>query len=127
MMLGPASLSGSNYAVARWKILLFQVAQINDPAYRELRALHAADLDPMRHSLSGFLTAWVGGPRDWFLENPGNCMMSLHAPIAVTRQTAEQWVDAMSHALRSCAVSPDLAAKIETAFAAMAANMVRSG
>ena len=70
-----------------------------DPAYRELRALHATDLDPMRHSLSGFLTAWLGGPRDWFVDNPGKCVMSLHGAIAVNAQTAQQWADAMQRAI----------------------------
>ena len=59
-----------------------------DPAYAELRALHAPDLGPMRHSLSGFLNAWAGGPRDWFEENPGKCMMSAHKGIAIAPATA---------------------------------------
>ena len=47
-----------------------------DPAYAALRALHAPDLAPMRASLTGFLTAWLGGPRDWFDQHPGACVMS---------------------------------------------------
>ena len=39
-----------------------------DPAYAGLRAMHAEDLAPMRQSLTGFLTGWSGGPRDWFAE-----------------------------------------------------------
>ena len=70
-----------------------------DPAYAELRALHAPDLGPMRHSLSGFLNAWAGGPRDWFEENPGKCMMSAHAGFAINRATAGQWSAAMRRAI----------------------------
>ena len=33
-----------------------------DAEYAELRLLHAPDLSPMRDSLTGFLTAWLGGP-----------------------------------------------------------------
>src|SRR3546814_11731031 len=42
-----------------------------DPAYAQLRDLHAEDLASMRVSLAGFLNAWLGGPGDWFVEHPG--------------------------------------------------------
>lgn len=70
-----------------------------DPAYAQLRAMHAADLSPMRQSLAGWLMGWAGGPRDWFIANPGKCMMSAHASIGVTTQTAQQWTDAMARAI----------------------------
>jgi len=73
-----------------------------DPAYAELRALHAADLAPMRESLAGFLTGWSGGPRDWFEANPGKCMMSAHRGIPVNARTARQWADAMRRAIEDC-------------------------
>ncbi|MBC2670868.1 group II truncated hemoglobin [Novosphingobium piscinae] len=68
-----------------------------DPAYAELRALHAADLGPMRDSLTGFFTGWAGGPRDWFAS--GKCVMSLHRPLPITPQTARQWIAAMHRAI----------------------------
>lgn len=70
-----------------------------DPAYAELRAMHAADLAPMRESLPLFLAGWAGGPRDWFEAHPGKCMMSMHAPFPIDRQTAEQWAGAMTRAI----------------------------
>ncbi|HKT75610.1 MAG TPA: group II truncated hemoglobin [Sphingobium sp.] len=97
-----------------------------DPAYQALRHLHAPDLAPMRRSLTGFLTGWLGGPRHWFDANPGRCMMSLHAPIAIDKPVADQWVAAMGQALRDTAVDPALADQIAAAFARMATNMVRN-
>ena len=70
-----------------------------EPEFAELRAIHAADLAPMREALPLFLAGWAGGPRDWFDRNPGKCMMSMHAPFPITRQTAEQWADAMTRAI----------------------------
>ncbi|WP_336979196.1 group II truncated hemoglobin [Altererythrobacter fulvus] len=70
-----------------------------DPAYAELRAMHAADLAPMRQSLAGFLTGWSGGPRDWFDANPGKCMMSMHSAFPIGAQTAGQWAEAMQRAI----------------------------
>lgn len=83
--------------VARFYDLMEQ-----DPAYAELRALHAADLMPMRESLAGFLAGWSGGPRDWFDSNPGKCMVSAHRDIPVTPETARQWSDAMRRAIEDC-------------------------
>jgi hemoglobin len=65
-----------------------------EPAYAELRAIHAADLSAMRRSLPLFLAGWAGGPRDWFEANPGKCMMSAHGGFAITSGTAGQWAEA---------------------------------
>ncbi len=73
-----------------------------DPAYAELRALHEADLLPMRDSLAGFLAGWSGGPRDWFESNPGKCMVSAHRNIPINQETARQWSDAMRRAIQDC-------------------------
>jgi len=97
-----------------------------DPAYELLRAMHGADLVPMRSSLTGFLVGWLGGPRHWFEENPGKCMMSMHRGFAITPATAGRWVEAMSRALLDMGTSPDLAAKISAAFSTMASGMGRS-
>ncbi|HEX5379131.1 MAG TPA: group II truncated hemoglobin [Phenylobacterium sp.] len=95
----------------------------SDPQYAALRALHAPDLGPMRDSLTGFLTAWLGGPRDWFEQRPGTCMMSAHASVPVSPQTARQWTEAMSRALEDTRLDEDLAAQINAAFARMAQGM----
>lgn len=70
-----------------------------DPAYAELRAIHAVDLAPMRAALPRFLAGWAGGPRDWFEANPGKCMVSMHAPFPISHQTAGQWAEAMTRAI----------------------------
>ena len=71
----------------------------SDPAYAELRAMHAPDLGPMRHLLTRFLAGWSGGPRDWFDSNPGRCMMSVHKPYAISHALAGQWAEAMQRAI----------------------------
>ena len=71
----------------------------NDPAYAELRAMHAPDLSRMRGALAQFLMGWSGGPRDWFDANPGRCMMSVHKPYTITHAVAGQWAEAMVRAI----------------------------
>jgi hemoglobin len=94
-----------------------------DPAYAELRAMHAADLAPMRASLTGFLAAWLGGPRDWFEANPGKCMMSAHRGVTITESSARQWADAMTRAVRGGVEDAVLADKMADALGGMALNM----
>ena len=94
-----------------------------DPAYAELRALHAADLTPMRASLASFLTGWLGGPRDWFEQRPGVCMMSIHGKIRINAHTARQWTEAMARALADSRIDRDLSARINEAFGRMAEGM----
>jgi len=68
-----------------------------DPAYEELRALHAADLSHIRHGLASFLKAWLGGPKDWF--GRGLCAMSLHRRFPIDQKMAEHWANAMARAI----------------------------
>jgi hemoglobin len=98
-----------------------------DPAYAELRAMHAPDLKPMSASLTDFLMAWMGGPRDWFEARPGACMMSAHSKLGVTRQTAEQWVDAMRRAALDTVEDTVFVDAMMDAFSNMAMGMARTG
>ena len=97
-----------------------------DPAYAELRTMHAADLAPMRASLPLFLAGWAGGPRDWFEANPGKCMMSMHAPFPIGPQTAEQWAQAMTRAIAETDLSDrEVADAMADVLSRMAKGMAR--
>lgn len=97
-----------------------------DPAYAQLRAMHAADLAPMRSALPQFLAGWAGGPRDWFEANPGKCMMSMHAPFPITRPTATQWAAAMRRALAETELADrEIAEAMADVLERMATGMAR--
>ena len=98
----------------------------SDPGFAELRAMHGPDLTPMRASLAGFLAAWMGGPRDWFDEHPGKCMMSAHAPFRIGDAVAMQWVEAMRRAAQDIIDDPPFIASMTGAFQQMATNMARA-
>ena len=121
----PFDAIGGEQAVRRLVDRFYDLMD-TEPAYQVLRALHAPDLAPMRRSLAGFLAGWLGGPRHWFDDNPGKCMMSLHAPVAIDTQVADQWVAAMTRAMRDTAIDPALADQIAAAFARMATSMASS-
>ena len=97
-----------------------------DPAYAELRAMHAPDLAPMREGLAGFLIGWSGGPRDWFAQ--GKCMVSLHRPMGITAITAAQWTHAMRRAITEVVVDdPEMVAAMSGVLEEMAMGMVAKG
>jgi hemoglobin len=96
----------------------------HEPAYDELRAMHEADLLPMRISLTEFLSAWLGGPRTWFESRPGTCIMSMHRNVAVSKTTAAQWVQAMSRAMAEARIEPALGTQMQQAFLRMAGAMI---
>jgi hemoglobin len=97
-----------------------------NPAFAELRAIHAADLTLMRESLPLFLAGWAGGPRDWFERNPGKCMMRAHGGIAITQVTADQWAEAMNRAIAATGVADrEIADAMADVLARMARGMAR--
>lgn len=98
----------------------------HDPRYAALRAMHVEDLFPLRVSLTQFLSAWLGGPRDWFEARPGTCIMSMHRAMGITPETAAQWVEAMSRAMANCRVEKALGSQMQQAFLRMAGAMMRA-
>jgi len=98
----------------------------SDPAFTELRALHAADLSPVRHGLTRFLVGWLGGPRDWFERGP--CVMSLHRLFPITPALADQWSTAMGRAIAGQPdFDPVLAGRMIDALGHMARGMINIG
>ena len=121
----PFELVGGAAAVRRLVDRFYDLME-REPQYAPLRAMHAPDLTPMRESLTGFLTGWLGGPRDWFDQRPGACMMSIHRPLSVTRQTSDQWVDAMRRAIVDVGVERELGERMAETLTRMAGGMARS-
>lgn len=96
----------------------------HEPLYADLRAMHDADLLPVRASLTEFLSAWLGGPRTWFEARPGICIMSMHRSMAVSTTTATQWVQAMSRAMAEERIEPVVGTQMQQAFLRMAGAMI---
>ena len=81
------------------------------------------DLAPMRESLTGFLTGWLGGPRDWFAT--GKCVMGVHAPFVIDAGLRDEWLDAMGRAILDTISDADVAAMLNASFFRVASAMTR--
>lgn len=98
----------------------------SDPAYADLRAIHATDLGPVRHGLTRFLVGWLGGPRDWF--ERGTCIMSLHRAFPITPTLADQWASAMACAIAGAEdIDPAIGDAMAEALGHMARGMINVG
>lgn len=98
----------------------------NDPDYAELRALHGPDLEPIAQSLAGFLSGWLGGPRDWF-DGTRGCIFSLHGHLRIAQSAADQWADAMQRAIAADPrVDPAIGTELAEALGRMARGMANA-
>jgi len=120
----PYDSLGGETAVRRFVDRFYDLME-SEAEYAALRAMHAPDLAPMRRSLAGFLTGWLGGPRHWFEENVGTCVMSAHGALPISAETSRQWTDAMARALSESGVDADLADRMNDAFGKMAGGIAR--
>jgi hemoglobin len=115
----PFELIGGGPAIRRM-VDAFYDAMAREPAFAELRALHAADLAPMRARLADFLTQWMGGPRVYAERHPGRgCVVSAHAPFPIGGRVADQWVACMRQAFATAGVSAEARAMLDPAFERM--------
>jgi hemoglobin len=119
----PYEMIGGAEGVRRLADAFYDIMD-SDPAYRELRDMHGADLGPMREALAGFFSAWFGGPRDWIEGRGGFCIMSRHGKMNITETTAGQWMAAMRQAIAQTNTPADLAPQLDQAFSRLAAAMV---
>lgn len=79
-----------------------------DESVRELRAMHASDLGPMRERLFEYLSAWLGGPKTYFERPDRACIVSAHSPFAIGERERDQWLRCMNRALEESAADPAL-------------------
>ena len=120
----PFERIGGREPIARMVDRFYDLME-SEPDFAELRAMHADDLSPMRESLTDFLMAWMGGPRDWFEKRPGTCIMSAHRALdGMNFATATQWVLAMQQAAKETIPhDPDFVDSMVSAFASMSKGM----
>ena len=125
--LTPSDRSGGREVFARIVDRFYDLMD-SERDYAALRAMHAADLGPMRKSLTGYLTAWAGGPNDWHDERPGACIMSMHRDLAgMSSKTGDQWMAAMQRAAEEIVPDdPELVTSFINALSRMANAMVNS-
>jgi len=99
----------------------YDIVELN-PDFSRLRAMHGADLGPIRKGLTRFLVGWLGGPRDWLEQ--GQCIMSVHRPYAIDSGLADERSRAVRTAIAEATLDAKLGEKMGDALAQIAQAMV---
>ena len=116
----PYQLLGGDEAAVRRIVDRFYDTMESAPEAKELRAMHAADLGPMRDRLTWFLSGWLGGPAVYAERTGGGmCMSSAHSPFAIDERAQQQWMWCMRRALDARDVPAGVRSLVEPAFERM--------
>lgn len=92
----------------------------SDPAAAGIRAMHGADLAPIREKLFDFLSGWLGGPPLYFQRPDHKCLHSAHAPYAIGEAERDAWLMCMYRALEDAGVDEETRQLLEKPFFAVA-------
>jgi len=90
------------------------------PEAARIRALHAADLSPMRDRLFEFLSGWLGGPPLYFQRPDHKCIVSAHRPFAIGEAERDEWMLCMRRAMQDCGVPENMRTLLDKPFLRMA-------
>jgi len=110
----PYDLIGGEMVVRRIVDRFYDIMD-SAPEAAGIRAMHAADLGPMRQALFEFLSGWLGGPRSY-----AKCIMSAHRPFAIGDAERDAWMLCMRQALTDSGVTGELYDLLDGAFLRMA-------
>jgi hemoglobin len=78
------------------------------PEAADIRAMHAADLAPMKTKLADYLTGWMGGPPRYAKKHGTVCMTEPHEPYHIGPKERDQWLWCMNQALAAIDASDEL-------------------
>ncbi|BCG65047.1 MAG: hemoglobin [Methyloprofundus sp.] len=96
------------------------------PEVKELRAIHAPELEPVKEKLVKFLSGWLGGP-DLFVQEYGHPRLKQrHFPFQVDKLTRDQWMWCMQKAIYEVSMPDELRKNIMQAFADLATHMINT-
>jgi hemoglobin len=112
--LNPYEAMGGEAGVRRLVDRFYHIMD-TDPAAAAIRAMHGADLNPMRQKLFEFMSGWLGGPRLY-----NSCIMSAHRPYTIGTAERDQWLMCMRQAMAEAEVSPAVQTLLEKPLSSMA-------
>lgn len=115
----PYQLMGGEAAVRRLVERFYDVMD-TAPEAAGIRAMHAADLGPMRERLFEFLSGWLGGPPLYFQRPDQKCIVSAHRPFSIGDAERDAWMMCMRVALTECDITDELRQLLDQAFLRMA-------
>jgi hemoglobin len=120
----PYELVGGEAGVRRLVERFYDVMD-QAPEAAGIRAMHAADLEPMRQRLFEYLSGWLGGPPLYFQRPDAACIRSAHAKFPIGPDARDEWMFCMRRAIEDTDMEPAIRAPLERALANVA-DMLRT-
>ena len=90
------------------------------PEARGLRAIHAADLGPIREVLKKYLGEWLGGPKRYSSERGHPMLRARHLPFPIGIAERDAWMLCMNGALDAMPCETEVREHIRTAMTKLA-------
>lgn len=97
------------------------------PEARVIRAMHGADLAPVKAVLVRYLCEWLGGPRHYSAERGHPRLRMRHAPFSIGAAERDAWLDCMRAALDETGTDAALREQLMQAFFRIADWMRNNG
>ncbi len=83
------------------------------PEAAGVRAMHAADLNPVKGKLAEYLIGWMGGPPIYADKYGTVCMTTPHEPYHIGPEERDQWLLCMDRALERIGASEEVTAMLK--------------
>lgn len=83
------------------------------PEARDIRGMHADNLDEIKHKLCEYLTGWMGGPPLYAQRTGTVCLTDPHKPYAIGPAERDQWLLCMNQALERIGASEEVVAMLK--------------
>jgi hemoglobin len=93
------------------------------PEARGVRALHARDLDPVKHVLKLYLGEWLGGPPLYSRDRGHPRLRMRHIRFPIGDAERDAWLFCMRKAMAETIADADLRARLDAAFSGLADHM----
>lgn len=98
----------------------FYDAMEHRPDAAHIRAMHAADLTPMRDRLATFFVGWMGGPGRYTERFGPLNVPSAHAPYDIGPADRDAWLACFDEALAGAELPVEMRTKVRELVARMA-------
>jgi hemoglobin len=97
------------------------------PEARGIRALHPADLDPIRALLKKYLAEWLGGPKHYSSERGHPRLRARHLPFPIGDAERDAWLLCMNGAIDAVIPPSPVREEVRAAVIKLAAWMRNRG
>jgi hemoglobin len=90
------------------------------PQARTIRAMHPADLGPLKHVFKHYLTEWLGGPKLYSSERGHPRLRQRHMGFPIDSAARDAWMECMDGALAETVADEAARKDIYASFAKLA-------